>query len=308
MSSFTTHQIPSSESRGDPLQAEALAGRLSARRVAVLGAGSCVGRRVVTSLREFGASVIAIRRPGSAPIPDSDMLWLDVRDANAHSVLGECGASIIISVAPLFAVAKTLARVSSPSATRVVACSSMSAEAKRASPSKTDRHIAEILQAAEASVLGGQVPAVVVRPTMIYGHPQTANVAALQRFARKRGWLAVPSGAFGLRQPIHVNDLVDVLLAASVRGAVGKTYDVGGGERVSCIEMAKRVAESESARLFRIPCRQLPWIGRAMCSLGLDRAGGITLRTTLDQCADNQSVTRELGVHPRIFSPCRSEA
>lgn len=236
------------------------------------------------------------------------MLWLDIGDADAHQALSKCGASIIVSVAPLFAVAETLARIRSSSTVRVVACSSMSSEAKQASPSRSDRHVARILRCAEASVLRGSVPSIVVRPTMIYGHPRTANVAALQRFARKFGWIAVPSGALGLRQPIHVNDLVEVLLSAAVRGVPGRTYDVGGGERVSCVELARRVAESESARLVRIPCQQLSRLGRAVCFIGADRVGGIMLRATRNQCADNQSVNRDLGIYPRGFSPCRSEA
>lgn len=306
MDRMTTHRNP--RFGLDPPRAEAFNGGFVGQRVAVLGAGGCVGRRMITVLRAAGASVMAVRRPGGTPIPDSEMLWLDVGDADAHLALSGCGASIIVSVAPLFAAAETLARIRSSSTLRVVACGSMSSEAKQASPSRSDRHVARILQSAEASVLRASVQSIVVRPTMIYGHPRTANVAALQRFARKRGWLAVPSGATGLRQPIHVNDLVEVLLAAAVRGVPGTTYDVGGGERLSCVDLARRVAESESAWLVKIPCRQLARLGRAVCSLGADRAGGIMLRATLDQCADNQSVNRDLGVHPRSFSPCRSEA
>jgi nucleoside-diphosphate-sugar epimerase len=168
--------------------------------------------------------------------------------------------------------------------------------------------MASAIQQAEGALLDAARGAIIVRPTMVYGHPSTQNVASLQRFARSRGWLAIPSGATGLRQPIHFQDLADTLLASAIRGVEGQAYELGGGERVSCVEMARRVAVSEGARLLSIPCPGLSIIGRGLCRMGVGRVGGVVFRARQDQCADNGAVIRDLGVSPRGFAPSPKEA
>jgi nucleoside-diphosphate-sugar epimerase len=191
---------------------------------------------------------------------------------------------------------------------RLIVCSSMSVRSKLDSPSRGDQRMAAAVEAAELALLRSVPDAIVLRPTMVYGHPSTRNVASLQRFARTRRYLAVPSGATGLRQPVHCDDLADALLACASRGAVGRVYEFGGGERVSCVELARRVAASEGARLLSIPSPGLALVGRRFCAIGADRVGGVLFRSCQDQCADNESASQDLGVFPRAFNPLPLEA
>jgi hypothetical protein len=49
-------------------------------------------------------------------------------------------------------------------------------------------------------------------------------------------------------------------------------------------------------------------LGRSAARCGLDRLGGMLARAGQDQVADNSAATRDLGVDPRPFTPCRNEA
>jgi nucleoside-diphosphate-sugar epimerase len=283
-------------------------GDLSAHRVAILGAGGCVGRRMIATLLDAGASVVAVRRAHSQPIPGCQPLHVDLQTEAAGDQIGRLGATVVISAAPIMSVVRSLARLKGTACPRLIVCSSMSVRSKLDSPSRGDQRMAAAVEAAELALLRSVPDAIVLRPTMVYGHPSTRNVASLQRFARSRRFLAVPSGATGLRQPVHCDDLADALLACASRGAVGRVYEFGGGERVSCVELARRVAASEGARLLSIPSPGLALVGRRLCAFGADRVGGVLFRSCQDQCADNGSASQDLGVFPRAFNPLPLEA
>ncbi len=277
-------------------------------RVAVLGAGGCVGRGIVKTLVDSGVSVVAVRRHGSDPLPNCELLSLDLRAADSAESLVRTGVRTIISAAPIFAISKSLARLKDREGIRIVVCSSMSAVAKADSPSRLDREMAASLLRAETEVLGSCSNTVLVRPTMIYGHPATRNVASMQRFARRRGWLVAPCCAMGGRQPIHFQDVVEALIAAAAVGVPRSTYPIGGGERLCVLDLLARVAEIECARLVRVPCPRAAIAGKLACFLGADRLGGIVYRTGQDQFADNTLAARDLAFCPRMFNPLAAEA
>jgi nucleoside-diphosphate-sugar epimerase len=277
-------------------------------RVVVLGAGGCVGREVVRALTEIGVRVVAVRRPGSGSIPAAEMLWMDLREDSAAERIAGVGPRAVISAAPIFHVASTLRRVAARSDPAIVACSSMSATSKVDSPSRADRAVAHALLSSERSLRESAARVTIVRPTMIYGHPATQNVARLQRLARTLGWLAAPRCAIGLRQPVHHVDVAQALVGALRREAPSRTYELGGGERLSVVDLISRVAAVEGARLVGLPSPKASMLGRSAARCGLDRLGGMLARAGQDQVADNSAATRDLGVDPRPFTPCRNEA
>lgn len=276
--------------------------------VVVLGAGGCVGRDVVRQLAGIGVRVFAVRRPGSDSIPAAEMLRLDLRDASAAEQIAGIGPRAIISAAPIFNVAATLCRVADRLDLRVVACSSMSATSKADSPSRADRAIACALRSAEQLLLDSRARLTIVRPTMIYGHPSTQNVGRLQRLARTLGWLAAPRSGTGLRQPVHYRDVAEALVRSVDRDVAGRTYELGGGERLSVLDLIARVALVEEARLIRLPSPKASTLGRSAALCGLDRLSGLLARAGQDQVADNSEATRDLGIDPRPFIPRRDEA
>ena len=102
---------------------------------------------------------------------------------------------------------------------------------------------------AAASARG--VAASVLRPTLVYGAGRDRTVSRLAAIARRLGWLPVPRGATGLRQPVHVDDLAAAAVAAcDAPAASGMDYDLPGGETLAWREMvAPRGTGSQPNRL-----------------------------------------------------------
>ena len=304
---MTTHRVSPNQTLAENPAQDWMAA-LGSAHIAVLGAGGCVGRRVLELASRAGAKVIGVRRGGSSPIAGYETVNVDLASPHAGQQLGDTGVSVVISAAPIFLASNALSRIGQSGGVRVVACSSMSARAKLNSPSTADRQVAHALLQAEEVILERNSQAIVIRPTMIYGHPMTRNVASIQRFARRFRFLAVPACATGLRQPVHAHDVAAALLAAAACGAGGRRYELGGGERVSFIDMMSRIAASESVPLFTLPSPGAARLARIACASGLSRVGGVLHRLRQDQCAENCETVRDLGVNPRPFEPQVSEA
>lgn len=91
---------------------------------------------------------------------------------------------------------------------------------------------AQLLRA-EGQVRDQAPQAVILRPTMIYGHPRDGNLSRLMRAARR--WPVLPCpGAGALQQPIFHADLAAVAVDALLDpDRVGETAAVAGPEAVS---------------------------------------------------------------------------
>jgi dihydroflavonol-4-reductase len=94
------------------------------------------------------------------------------------------------------------------------------------------------------------LPAVIVCPSIVFGpdHPSHPNrvTSEIRRLLKgePRLWLA---GGLQARSLVFVDDVIDGLLAAEARGAVGEEYLLAG-EEVSPRELAKQVAVAAAAR------------------------------------------------------------
>lgn len=253
--------------------------------------------------------VVAVRRPGSTPLPGIETVGIDLSAADAASRLLALRPDAVVSAAPLFSVSAALRALAGPPGIRVVACSSMSAVSKAGSAVPADRRVAALLLAGEADLLGGLAaePPLVIRPTMIYGDPATANVARMQRFARRRGFLPRPSGRTGLRQPLHADDLAAALVAAVRPGAPAGVMELGGGSRIPFGGMVEAIARAEGVRVVVVPAWGASAAGRVAGALRVPGAGAL-YRLCQDQVADNACAEATLGVRPRPFLPLREEA
>jgi len=66
--------------------------------------------------------------------------------------------------------------------------------------------------------------------------------------------LPIPLGATGLRQPVHAKDLADACLAVVDNVATyGKTYALGGGERLSFSSMLQRLRAAQRGFVVTLP-------------------------------------------------------
>jgi dihydroflavonol-4-reductase len=120
-------------------------------------------------------------------------------------------------------------------------------------PALYARSKVEAVRGIRALVRAG-LPAVTVCPSLVFGpdHPSHPNriTSEIRRLSRggPRIWLA---GGRQARNLVFVDDVVEGLLAAEARGAVGEEYLLGG-EEVSPRELADRVTASRGGIASRL--------------------------------------------------------
>jgi nucleoside-diphosphate-sugar epimerase len=263
----------------------------------VCGASGAIGRFLLPRLLAAGYDVIALSRvPRSAE--DARLQW---RLGDLDHAMPELPAlDLVASCGPLDAFARWFARTPARIG-RVVAFGSMSLEGKRDSPDGGERAIVARLHEAEQSIATtAQMRAcgwTVLRPTLIYGAALDRSLTPLARFARR--WHMFPRipAAHGLRQPVHADDLAGACVAvAAAPHSAGRTYPLGGGERLAFATMLERVHASLPFRAVPLPvpiallrpfARRHPAIGRLRCDL----------------VADDRAAVADFGWAPRAFRP-----
>ena len=160
--------------------------------------------------------------------------------------------------------------------------------------------------AAEDAVRGSGLAWTIVRPTMIYGAPGDRNVERLVRLVATRPLVPVPGRGRHLLQPVHVDDLAEVLVAAlETPEAVGRAYDVSGAEPLSLVETIEAVERAVGRRPLRL---HLPLRPVAAC-LRLLESTGVRLRIRAEQVErlaedkafSHAAAARDLGFRPRTF-------
>ncbi|MGH8042017.1 MAG: SDR family oxidoreductase [Rudaea sp.] len=261
--------------------------------ILVFGASGAVGRFLRPRLAPE-TRLLAVSR---SPRPG----WItgDLNDPAARWPLAE----FVISLGPLDAFGAWLERTPHATLRRIVAISSMSAQSKRESPDPGERALAQRLrdaQAALAAAAGARgIAWTILQPTLIYGAGNDQSLAPIARFARRWRVLPVPLGASGLRQPVHAADLA-AACAAVLENPVtfGKTYELGGGERLTFAAMIWRLRKT-------VPGFVLPLPVPISALWALARSGRIApgplARLRLPLIADNNAAIRDFGFAPGPF-------
>jgi len=273
----------------------------------VFGGSGQIGEPLLRRLRATQWDVVAVSR---SPRPDVDGLrWLR---GDCDRVDGlPAAADAILSCGPLdhFARWHAQARVASP---RVVAFGSTSLAVKHDSIDARERDLAARLQAAETALFADAgargASATVLRPTLVYGSGRDRTLSRIAAIARRAGLFALPRGATGLRQPVHVDDLADAAFAAlDADAAHGRAYELPGGETLPYRGMVARVLASLSppARLVEVPAPLLATLLAAARATGRLRGFGdaALARMREDLVFDAAPARHDLGYAPRAFQP-----
>ncbi len=266
------------------------------RNLLVFGASGAVGRHLLPAL----APGYGVKPVSRTPAPG----WLlaDLRD-NAVA-WPDCDG--VISLGPLDAFAEWMCRSPIPSLRRVLAFSSMSADSKRASADERERVLADTLRRSEDALREIAAPRAIAltifRPTLIYGAGVDRSLAPIARFMRRWHAAPFPLGACGLRQPVHAADLALACSAALENTATfGKTYELGGGERLTFAAILARLRAS--AGTFTVPLPVpivLLRVASALSGSAMFGRGAIDrLNTSL--VADNSAAVADFGYAPRPF-------
>lgn len=277
------------------------------RSALVFGASGQIGAPLLRRLCAAGWQVFAVSRVPRAA--QAGVRWLRGDCAGFDESPTQVDA--IVSCGPLDHFARWYADAA-VEAPRVVAFGSTSVAVKRGSADAGERDLAARLQTGEAGVFTAAqargAAATMLRPTLVYGSGRDRSLSRIAAMARRVGMFALPRGAGGLRQPVHVDDLADTACAAidSV-AAHGRGYDLPGGETLPYREMVWRVlaALRPPARLVEVPA---PLFAAA---LAVARAGGrlqgfgdaAVARMREDLVFDAMPAQRDFGYAPRRFAP-----
>lgn len=279
----------------------------SSRTALVFGASGQLGQPLLERLRADGWQVLAVSRD---PHPHGDgVRWLRGELARPPALPDVVEA--IFSCGPLDHFARWYADAAI-AAPRIVAFGSTSLHSKRASADAQERELARRLGEAEAALfeVAGRrgSAATLLRPTLVYGAGRDVSLSRIVGMARRLGGVALPRGACGLRQPVHVEDLADAALAAATSpAAAGHAYDLPGGETLPYLEMVRRVLASEQPqlRVWRLP---MPLFQAALVvarSAGMARGLShvAVQRMRQDLVFDSGPARRDFGYAPRPFQP-----
>jgi nucleoside-diphosphate-sugar epimerase len=275
----------------------------------IFGASGATGKFLLPRLLAANASVLAVSRVVRQDAPSPQLRWLTGDLFNAMPPL-PAGVEVLVSLGPLDAFATWFEGNPSLQARRVIALSSMSTLSKQASADPAERELAARLQAAEQRLASAasarNIAWTILRPTLIYGDGRDRSLAPIVRFARRWRVMPLPIGADGLRQPVHADDLaVAVVDCVDCAAAVGKTYSLGGGERLRFDELLRRLRCAQRRLIVPLP---VPLFILRVAGWMMRRAGGThaikaaALRRLREPLvADNSAATRDFGYAPRAF-------
>lgn len=230
-------------------------------------------------------------------------LWVDAWPSPSQT---------LISAGPLDGCVAWLSRSGPGALRRIVALSSMSAVHKQWSPVPAERAIAQALQASEQRLdefaQRHGIGLTLLRPTLIWGAGLDHSLTPYAQRAARRGYAWIPSGARGLRQPVHARDLAQLAIALLQQpSSEGHCFEVGGGERLTLAMMLRRVAQSQSATAITLPLPAQVLRGLAGLALRCGVKSAVAgMRAADDQCADSDAVWRSVNLTPRGFDPVAS--
>lgn len=217
-----------------------------------------------------------------------------------------------ICTAPLWTLPAHLSLLKDYGAQKIIALSSTSRFSKANSANRDERIVAQQLAKAEKELSNwcGQNHChwVVLRPTMIYGYGKDRNIAEIAGFIKKFGVYPVFGKACGLRQPVHVDDVVAACLAVLESDTVtDQAYNLCGAETLTYREMLTRIfqAQGRKPRLVRLPLAGFRVALRLLKVLPRFRhwSAEMARRMNQDLRFDCGQARRDFGYDPRPFHP-----
>ncbi len=272
--------------------------------ILLLGGSGPVGKFLIDRLAGQGVQLMAVSR--RQPIQTADhVIWVQ-HDLDQGPL--DVQASVLVSLGPLRHVLDQVRagrRIG-----RVIALSSASTLFKMGSSDPLERalmtDLAESEQALNEACRAREIELTLLKPAMIYGTGQNANV---ERLAGLMGRLRmVPYCGRGLRQPVHADDLARLIVGCIIRGrSTSGTWVLGGGETLDYRAMLVRIASARGQRIRPIQAPALlirAFLGIAH-SLGRmrDIRPVMIERQRLDLVVDDSPARENLDWNPRPFRP-----
>lgn len=288
-----------------------LARQTDAVNVLVTGASGFLGGHVVPLLVARGDTVTALARTTKAARRIEDLgatpVEGDLDDpASLDEAFAASGADTLANLASLgFGHAPAIAAAAEEvGIKRAVFISTTAIFTTLDAGSKAKR------RAAEQTIRESALDWTILRPTMIYGAPGDRNLARLLRLVQRSPVVPLPGGGNRLQQPVHVDDLAQVVVAAldpaNQTATTHQAYDIAGPEALTF----RRIVEETAAAVGRKPRLVPAPIAPLVAALRLyervapnPRLKAEQLqRLAEDKAFDIGPARRDLGYDPRPFA------
>lgn len=279
----------------------------SFERVAVVGANSQIGQFLIPRLEANNYIVVRIGRQAFTSEQQTVHAFDELREEFQPTLTS---VNAIISLAPLPHIDSVLKMAACLGAQRIIAFGSTGRYTKSSSPSAIEQDF--VTQQIKAETLleegskNNELAWTLFRPTMIYGAEMDQNISFIASFIRRFGFFPIALGANGLRQPVHADDLAGACVSAlECERTFNRSYNLGGGERVSYTDMVRHIfdAEAINPRIVKIPAP----IFSAMINIAKNIIGYNFIRKEMvtrmfdDLIADNSQAESDFGYTPRAF-------
>lgn len=279
----------------------------------VTGASSQLGAPVMAALAQAGIKITAwTRHPskqGLAQAQEStrSIHWAYADLAAAPALPSATG--LLVHLAPIDLL-PALLEASTVPALRIIAISTCSIRFKAQSASPEEQQVAAQLCAAEQQVRelaerkGYHLT--VLRLSMLYGAGCDGTVGVLQKFVQRFGFLVLPAQATGMRQPVHVDDVAQAVLACIERAVTyGKCYELGGADQLSLQQLATCIFthNQRTPRIITVPHSLLIGLIKLVRWTGLraDWRPGLIARAQQAQIVDHSAAQSDFAYTPRHF-------
>jgi len=279
--------------------------------ILISGASSIIGIPLLKQLRKQGEQLIEISR--NAGDDEHHCRWdMAAQELSETSLFTKnFKLKTMVHCAPIWLLPSHMPALAGLGIQRVIVFSSTSIEGKSGSSSSHEQHIVQLLKQAEKDILANaqthKIDVTIFRPTMIYGYGQGLNLAFIANMIQRFGFFPIVSGATGLRQPVHANDLAQaVCLSMTEANSYGKTYALSGAQVMTYAEMVEKVFESlgKPVRLIKLPLsmyRIMVFLVAKFAKMPIDPAMADRMRENLDfDCTPAQ---QDFAYSPGPFMP-----
>jgi nucleoside-diphosphate-sugar epimerase len=282
-------------------------------RVLVTGASGFVGGALSPQLQEHGHEVFAlVRRPGSEPA-GTQPLSGDLADAAAlQAAVREAQPECVVHLAAEIASQRSEQKLQAVNVDgtrrlidaclqadarpRIVFCSTVvtgdphGGVLTEDAPLPVETPYGRSKQEGERIVLESGLPAVVVRPSHVYG-PGGWYAHELIARLRQPGRLAVIGSGQNVWDVVHVDDVAAALVLAAEQAPAGAIYHVADDEPVTFGSFMEQTAQA----LGTGAPRHIPvWLARIVAGRNAVAAVVRSARSS------NERIKRELGWQPRF--------
>lgn len=278
--------------------------------IVISGGVGVMGQRLIAGLRERGETVRALDRPGTQ-LKDVDLRHVDVSDAGTLAGVFDGAETVYHLAAILIARDPAVFERVNTCGTRNMVEAAAAAGVKHFIFISSASVVYPFTTAYSLSKREGerivreqkQMQWTIVRPTLAYNEFGGEEFRMFSDFLTKYPIVPFIGRGKALKNPVHVDDIMQGLLAiAGNPKTYGKTYAFSGGEEIEIGKLARLILQHHHMRKFIFPipawiCRLLAeFFERTMKKPPITR--NVVAGLTQDANLDHSLATADLGYNP----------